>query len=130
MNTSQEQSVLAPSLRTGRMLVIAVIAISLLNEVVVSLLDFDSFSFGRFLATVLLLYLLYEGYGWARWLIGALLGLAGLGEIALGFATITRSPRVWLVIGIALLDLACMVILFFSKTAIAFLEHKKTQPKR
>ena len=90
MNTSQEQSVLAPSLRTGRMLVIAVIAISRLNEVVVSLIDFDSFSFGRFLATVLLLYLLYEGYGWARWLIGALLGLAGLGEIALGFATITR----------------------------------------
>jgi hypothetical protein len=114
----------------GKFLISLVIGLFAFGEII-SLFT-GSFNIGRIILGSLLLFLVYEGYDWARILwgifsaIGAILGVFGI------ILVLQRSESWGIVLALALLTIAAFVmmsILFFSKDARAFLETRKRQPK-
>ena len=115
--------------RKGRALVVVVIIFSLLLELILFPL-IGNFDIVRLLLTLALVYFVYEGYKWARILMGILLGMAGI----LGLATFLTSERIFsgflvLLVVMEVYYFVGMSILLFSKSAKVFLIHRRERIK-
>jgi len=127
----QEKNEMSTSLfvKNGRVLVVGVIFFSLFVELILFPL-IGNFDIVRLLLTLALVYFVYEGYNWARILMGILLGLAGI----LGFITLLTieykfSGFLVLIVILEVYYFVGMSILLFSKGAIAFLKHRRARTK-
>jgi len=127
----QEKNEMSTSLfvKNGRVLVVGVIFFSLFVELILFPL-IGNFDIVRLLLTLTLVYFVYEGYNWARILMGILLGLAGI----LGFITLLTieykfSGFLVLIVILEVYYFVGMSILLFSKGAIAFLKHRRARTK-
>ena len=127
----QEKSDMSKSLsvKKGKILTAVVIFFSLFVELILLPL-MGNFDVVRLLLTLALIYFVYEGYSWARVLMGVLFSLAGvLGLFTLltiernfsGFLVLLMIMEVYYFVG--------MSILWFSKSAIAFLKHRRERTK-
>jgi len=130
-----------PELRRGKLLLLIAFAVSLLGDlltIVVKILrvGLTPGSFGsvlRWLITAALLYAIWRGHRWARWL---MVGLLGLGLVLIGpVALVSMHP---LAIAVALQFIIALGLLAFSPSVSAFIdyqralysENKKAPPKQ
>lgn len=118
------------SVEKGKFLVSLVIGLFAFGEIISLFLG--SFSLGRIIFGSLFLFLIYEGYDWARILWGIFSTMAAIFGAVI-FALILQEEPSWgAVLAISLITISSIVvafILFFSNDAIAFLETRKKQPK-
>ena len=130
MDTKRKDTVLDVPEKKGQYLVFVFIFISLFEVLVFSPI-MGVFDVGRLLLTAVLVFLVYEGYNWARILAGVLAGLAGVlgiyGLLVSGFGKF--GNRTGLVLLMLVLYFVMMAILLFSQNAIAFLEDQKVRMK-
>lgn len=114
---------------TGRLIVLVAIATTLLGDLVVIFLTIPHIpppraigSVVRWLITAVLLYAVWRGRTWARWLTVALLSLGLL--LAIPQALRTMHP---LLIGIALQFATAICLLAFPPSVSAFLEYQRAR---
>ncbi len=121
-------------IRQGRLLISGVIVVCL--SVSVATILFSILASGphqvlqqltRFGLTALLCVLLYQGRGWARWVLGILLGLGSILGLLSGLALLSQSFAAILLVGMGLLYLGCVIVLFFSARVQAFLAYQHDQ---
>ena len=127
----QEKSETSTSLsdKKGKNLISAVLLISLFGELILSPL-MGNFDIVRLLLTLALVYFVYEGYNWARILMGVLLGLSGI-LVSIPLLTLEQYLSGFLVLAV-IMGIYCFVgmsILLFSKSAIVFLKHRRERKK-
>jgi hypothetical protein len=122
------------TIHKGRNTIIAVIAacllISLASILLTNMVQGSDRIGGqsiRFLLTILLCVLLYQGKAWVRWVLGILFLLSGLGGLISGAALLAISPLAVILIIIGIIYLACVVALFFVSDVQAFLAHQRTR---
>lgn len=123
------------STQKGQTLVISVIAIvilvSLLNLVGMAAIapTQNTAKDGvRLVLTVSMCMFLYQGYGWARWVLGVLLGLGGLVAIPGALLVLTTSffGALW-ILAIGVLYLGCAWVLLRSPEIKAFLAAQRAK---
>jgi hypothetical protein len=79
----------------------------------------------RWLLTLLIFYLIWRGYGWARWLLIALLSLGLL--LILRMLNQEDIP-LWLPCCLAIQFLVALVLLLLPRGVAAFLEYQRASP--
>ena len=86
----------------------------------------------RFLLTIFLLWLLYKGYNWARWVNIVLFTLAGAFTVFFGLELLTKSFIVTDIFGLLMLIMSVAYLgsagfLLFSSNVTTFLNHQKSK---
>jgi len=116
--------------RTGRLLVIAAFAVTILGDlIVVSFISTKagvpppSRSIVRLALTVALFYAIWRGANWARWLVVCLLGLALL-LIPFSLQRVGVHP---LLLGLGLQFLVGLGLLAFPPSVAVFLSHQRAR---
>ncbi len=118
------------SIEKGKFLISLVIGLFAFGEIISLFLG--SFSLGRIILGSLFLFLIYEGYDWARILWGVFSAIAAIFGVIMIALVLQEEPSWGAVLVISLITIASIIvafILFFSNDAIAFLETRKKQPK-
>ena len=130
MSIQEKSEVSTPlSEKKGKNLISVVLLISLFGELILFPL-MGNFDIVRLLLTLALVYFVYEGYNWARILMGVLLGLAGIvGLIPLLTSEHNFSGFLVLIVILEVYYFVGMSILLFSKSAIASLKHRRERKK-
>lgn len=126
------------SIQKGKTLVIAIIAavliLSLINITVIGTLVSEPPTIEdaiRFLLSIALCYFLYQGQGWARWVLGVLLALGGFAAIPSFFLLFQVSflGAVWLLI-MGISYLGCSWFLLRSPEVKSFLAYRRARQVR
>ena len=128
----QEKSETSTSLsdKKGKNLISAVLLISLFGELILFPL-MGNFDIVRLILTLAMVFFVYEGYNWARILMGVLLGLAGI-LVSIPLLSLEHNFSGFLVLAVIMgvYYFVGMSILLFSKSAIGFLKHRRERKKQ
>lgn len=127
---ANEASIPLQSIEKGRFLIHLVIGSAIFNEILFWLADGSNLT--RVLLTALIIFLIYEGYDWAKYVYAAFSGTGAIFWAVAAFLLIQAKADWVITLPIALIALSSftrMIILFFSSDAHAFLETCKKQPK-
>jgi hypothetical protein len=131
MQQESENEPMKVDIEKGKFLISLVIGLFAFGEIM-SLFT-ESFNIGRIIIGSLLLFLVYEGYDWAKILWGILSAIGAIPGIFVVIFLILQPEASWgKGLAFALISISSfitMLILFFSQDARAFLEMRKRQPK-
>jgi len=135
--------ILEGEIQKGRTTIVAIIVIIIFTTLNTSLIVAASYNLLfeptillihiiRFLLTIFLLWLLYKGYDWARWVNIVLFRLVGAYSIFFGLELLTKSFIVTDFFGLLMLIISVAYLgsagfLLFSSNVTTFLNHQKSK---
>lgn len=126
---------LSQQARTGRIIVLTVLVLTVVMSA--GMITLTNLMRGpdrigqeavRFLLTILLCVLVYQGKGWARWVYAALLGLGGLFALVSAVPLAAMAPvGALLVAAIGVVYLACAITLAAVPSVRAYFAERRAQ---